>query len=319
MKRFILVLSLTIFINVYGQSDDSERIAVMDILDESGKLSEDEKMQATQFFYTRLAGKLNIIDMTIQREEMERMVKDGRIASQKLCVDESCQIQLGREMAANYIYRSRITSFGDTCTFTAEMVNLTTKMTEKGKGAFADFKCGEITALRDAVQTVATKLTDEREQIKIAEEKAAAEKLQKEKEESEKKEAERIEKEKEDEKERAAKLQTFKKKTKKVRPFAWAGYTGLGLGLAFFGGGIAYNFVKKNYNEKAEKIYLENPSRSEEYLEEARKAGVIRNVFYGVGAGFGAIGIAMFFITKEVPVTVYADDKSVMISYSMHF
>jgi len=318
MKRFALILFLTIFINIYGQSDDSERIAVMDILDESGKLSEDEKMQATQFFYTRLAGKLNIIDMTRQREEMERMVKEGRIASQKLCVDESCQIQLGREMAANYIYRSRITSFGDICTFTAEMVNLTTKMTEKGKGAFADFKCGDIAALRDAVQTVATKLTDEREQIKIAEERAAAEKVQKEKEESEKKEAERIEKEKL-EKEQLAQLEKSKHKTKKVRPLAWAGYTGLGLGLAFFGGGIAYNFVKKNYNEKAEKIYLEDPSKSEDYLEEARKAGIIRNVFYGVGAGFGAIGIAMFFITKEVPVTVFADDKSVMISYSMHF
>ena len=318
MKNFIIIVFSIWGFSLFGQTDNSERIAVMDVLDESGKLSEEEKLQVTQFFYTRLAGKLNIIDMTRQKEELEKMVEEGRIASRQICVDENCQIQLGREMAANYIYRSRITSFGENCTFTAEMINLTTKMTEKGKGAFADFKCGDIAALREAVQIVATKLTDGIEQLKIAEEKAAAEKLQKEKEESERKEAERIEKENQ-EKERLAQLEKSKQKTKKIRPLAWAGYTGLGLGLAFLGGGIAYNFVKKNYNEKAENVYLENPSKSENYLEEARKAGIIRNVFYGVGAGFGAIGIAMFFITKEVPVTVYADDKSVMVSYSMNF
>ncbi len=154
---FFLFLIFGSFLS--GQAVNSERIAVMDIIDESGTLSDKEKNEVTLFFYSRLTGKLNIIDMTRQRTQLDRMVREGRIASHKICVDPSCQIQLGRELSANFIYRSRITKLGQRCTFTAELINLTTKMIEKGKGAFSDFTCGDMEGLSDSVEEVVNKLT----------------------------------------------------------------------------------------------------------------------------------------------------------------
>jgi len=157
MKKLILLIILLISLQL---SAAEEQIAVMEILDDAKILKPKQVEDATRFFYTRLSGKLNIIDWTLQAKILDNMVTEGRVKSRKKCVDDKCQIELGQELSANYIYRSRITKMGKICTFAAEMINLKTKMTEIGRGAYFDFNCN-YDELSGAISRVVNKLTGE--------------------------------------------------------------------------------------------------------------------------------------------------------------
>ncbi len=162
MKVVIFLISFLLFSALCG-GVSSQRIAIMNIIaDSSAKkyFSERELENATKYLYAKLAGKLDIINMTQLKEVYDELVEEGRLASRKQCVDEQCRIELGQEAAANYNLNAVITQFAGTCTLTVEMINLKTTMSEKGKGASQDFKCS-IEGLKDAIVKVSQKLTGE--------------------------------------------------------------------------------------------------------------------------------------------------------------
>jgi hypothetical protein len=156
---------------------------------------------------------------------------------------------------------------------------------------------------------------EEERQRKIAEEKRRQEELrQKQEEERQRKiaEAKRIEEEE----------RIRKEKYKTVRPLAWLGWTGLGLGAASIAVGIGMNAKMKSDLDKSAD-WCSYISKSENYYNSAKSARIARNVFYGVGIGLAVVGIPMFFIKKEVlrenPVSLYFDDKGFMIAYELKF
>ncbi len=76
---------------------------------------------------------------TIDRSSQERALKDQVSAmksdSYKACYDDSCQIELGKALAATHILRSRITKFGSRCVLNGELIDLRSEVTVKAASA----------------------------------------------------------------------------------------------------------------------------------------------------------------------------------------
>jgi hypothetical protein len=72
---------------------------------------------------------LRVIDRGMQERALEDMLKDEQARSYAPCVDESCQVPLGRALAATHILRSTIARFGRTCSTSAELIDLSAEVT----------------------------------------------------------------------------------------------------------------------------------------------------------------------------------------------
>lgn len=76
---------------------------------------------------------------TIDRGAQERAFKDQiqtmKSESYKACYDNSCQIELGKALAASHILRSRIAQFGSKCVLNAELIDLRSEVTVKASSA----------------------------------------------------------------------------------------------------------------------------------------------------------------------------------------
>ena len=79
-----------------------------------------------------------------------------QLRSQSNCFAKSCQIRIGRALAADRSLSTRVMGIGRTCTVTATLFNLEEQVTEKG--ASAKGGCGE-EALQGAIDIVVRKLT----------------------------------------------------------------------------------------------------------------------------------------------------------------
>lgn len=92
----------------------------------------------------------------MQTVERSQIVAQMKSDSYKACYDESCQIPLGKALAASVIVRSRITRFAaKRCAVTAEVVDL--KKEVAIGAAKADSNCS-VESLVDAVADLARQL-----------------------------------------------------------------------------------------------------------------------------------------------------------------
>ncbi|MCK5808880.1 PEGA domain-containing protein [bacterium] len=160
MRRITFLILLFAMFMLFADFS-TQRIAVMDIVpDESarGTFSEKQLHAATQYLYSKLAGKFNLINQTQLKEIYAEMIEEGRVASRKQCIDDNCRIELGKSASANYNLNARISQFAGSCTLTVEMINLKTTMVEQGNAASADFQCN-INGLQKAIVRVASILT----------------------------------------------------------------------------------------------------------------------------------------------------------------
>jgi hypothetical protein len=109
-------------------------------------------------------------------------------------------------------------------------------------------------------------------------------------------------------------------KYKKTRPLVKVGVTFVVVSALSLGGALISNYLISLQNDDAKKYYdPENTASAKEYLDGANDSKLARNILYGTSAGFFALSIPMFFITKEQPVAVYVDDKGFMLSYNFKF
>jgi hypothetical protein len=60
---------------------------------------------------------------------MKEQIKDLKNESYKTCYDDSCQIELGKALAASHILRSQVTRFGSRCVLNAELFDLRREVT----------------------------------------------------------------------------------------------------------------------------------------------------------------------------------------------
>ena len=67
---------------------------------------------------------IRTVDKGATDRALDEMLQAMKQESYKACYDDSCQIELGKALAASHILRSKITRFGSQCVLNAELIDL---------------------------------------------------------------------------------------------------------------------------------------------------------------------------------------------------
>lgn len=112
---------------------ESVILAVFDIEDVTKQLKEQETLQIREFLETRLTELGGF--KTIPREQLRQRLQREKAGSYRACFDEACQIELGKEVAAEKSLATRILKVGSTCVVTSKLFDLKTATSEKAASA----------------------------------------------------------------------------------------------------------------------------------------------------------------------------------------
>ncbi|HQM85427.1 MAG TPA: hypothetical protein PLD55_12180, partial [bacterium] len=143
MRKLILFswLCLSFFVLSAGEKD---RLAVMDVTDETGKLSEQTIINVTDYIFTRFqsTGVFWMIPKTDRDIALDAAIEETKIGSRKECVDEKCQLSLVAELQANFLINTKIKQlYEGTCQISISKFDV-----EKRAGVFSwenKFDCTE--------------------------------------------------------------------------------------------------------------------------------------------------------------------------------
>lgn len=112
-------------------ADDTFRVRkILAVLDLSGdSLDPDVAEQLTEYLATQLAasGAYRLVPRSTVRAELQT----AKAGSLDPCVDEACQIELGKAVAAEKTLASRVLRIGATCAVTATLFDLRTETAER--------------------------------------------------------------------------------------------------------------------------------------------------------------------------------------------
>jgi hypothetical protein len=155
--RVALIVALLATGSAAWAQDPTPVVAVFEIENRGSPLSKDELVALTDYLGTKLGeqGRYQIIP---RREIKKRLVEQKR-ASFKACYDQSCQIEVGREMAAQFTVSASISRVGSTCIITAAMYDLRKAATHKTGTAKGPCTADD---LLTAVEQIASKLEGSR-------------------------------------------------------------------------------------------------------------------------------------------------------------
>jgi hypothetical protein len=128
-------------------------LAVFDIQDASHGFSEQGMDQLTEYLAASLAkgGAFRVVP----RDQLRTRIVQEKTESYKQCFDQSCQIDLGKAVAAQKSLATKILRVGDNCAITATMFDLKTETTEKA--ASVRTTCSE-NSLMDGMDKIADQL-----------------------------------------------------------------------------------------------------------------------------------------------------------------
>lgn len=130
-------------------------IAVFDIYDArpKGKFSTQELQQLTMYLMAKLAEGQSF--RIVPREQVIAAISGTKKDTFKACYDEQCQIELGKELAAEKSLGTQIIRIGDRCVITSTIYDLKTAVSERAATQRAKCAQNEIT---DALEAVVEKL-----------------------------------------------------------------------------------------------------------------------------------------------------------------
>ncbi|MEQ8273921.1 MAG: PEGA domain-containing protein [Deltaproteobacteria bacterium] len=137
MHRLVVGAALaSVMLSSAGFAEERAIIAVFPIEDRTETIPDKEVSQLTDYFGVKIAETGRFI--VVPQADLEKALKAAKVASYKSCVDESCQIEIGKELAAQKVLRTQIVQVGDQCAVTATLYDLRIAATEKAasvKGA----------------------------------------------------------------------------------------------------------------------------------------------------------------------------------------
>ncbi len=107
-----------------------EIVAVFDVHDASHRLDDDVLIQLTTYLGTMMAqsGRYRVVP----RDQLRRRLVDQKKGSYGSCYDESCQIELGKALAANKTLATTLIQVGKRCAVTANLFDLESETAVKG-------------------------------------------------------------------------------------------------------------------------------------------------------------------------------------------
>ncbi len=97
-------------------------VAVFDIRDKSKKLNPEELDGLTDYLASKIAedGLFHVVP----RDEIKKRIREQKKKSFKQCYDQTCQIEIGREIAAQKTLSVTISPIGSSCVITAALFDL---------------------------------------------------------------------------------------------------------------------------------------------------------------------------------------------------
>jgi hypothetical protein len=130
-------------------------IAVFEIEDATGRLTPVELDQLTTYLTASLA-KTKVYEV-VPRSNLRDALRAQQAESFKACYDEACQIELGRELAAQKALVTRIVQVGSACAVTATLIDLTRATSERAATFKADCSAD---AVVDGLESMVQQLTE---------------------------------------------------------------------------------------------------------------------------------------------------------------
>jgi hypothetical protein len=129
-------------------------VAAFDIQDSSKKFSADVLDQLTDY----LAAKLTELGgmKVVPRDQIRNRLREEKKETYKQCYEQSCQIDLGKALAAEKTLSTKLLRIGNQCAITCILYDLKTETTDQA--ASVDTACSE-SALMGAMAEIARKLT----------------------------------------------------------------------------------------------------------------------------------------------------------------
>ena len=128
-------------------------IAVFDIEDGSRTFSAQAMDQLTDYYAAKLTEALGY--RVVPRSQLRGRLVQEKTESFKQCYEQSCQIEIGRAIAAQKSVATKIIKVGRVCAITSTMYDLKTETAEKA--ASAETQCSEdalISGIREIVKTM---------------------------------------------------------------------------------------------------------------------------------------------------------------------
>jgi hypothetical protein len=131
-------------------------IAVFELEDRGSGLTSQARTNLSDLLATELAA---AGFQVVPRDQVRARLLQAKTATYKDCYDQSCQIELGRELAAEKVVSSRLLKLGEACQLTLELYDLKKSATELA--ATAEKPCHEqtlVVGVREAVQKLGAPL-----------------------------------------------------------------------------------------------------------------------------------------------------------------
>ncbi len=121
-------------------------VAVFD-LENGAKLKSADVLALTGYLSTRLAegGRYRVVP----KSEVQSALRAKKAESYQTCYDESCQIEIGRELAAQKTLSSKVSQLGSTCIVTVQLYDLAQGASEAAGTSRGGCKVEEILNLLD--------------------------------------------------------------------------------------------------------------------------------------------------------------------------
>jgi TolB-like protein len=118
----LLVSPLVLWSAAASAQPPAPIVAVFMMESRGSPLKGDELVGLTDYMATKLGegGQFQIIP----RDEIRKRLVAARLDSHKDCVEQSCQIEIGRELAAQYTISSTISRVGNKCLITGQLYDL---------------------------------------------------------------------------------------------------------------------------------------------------------------------------------------------------
>jgi TolB-like protein len=158
-RRFAVSLSLAACFAA-AEARAEERAPVIAVFEIQDTTKRPKRLPAglTDYLRVKLAETrlVKVVDKGDQENQLKKLIKAERKSSYQACVDEACQIPLGKELAADKILRGKITRFGKAFVLAVEMVDLASGASA---GAASDKNDGTEEGLMASVEKVAAALT----------------------------------------------------------------------------------------------------------------------------------------------------------------
>lgn len=127
------MLGPALLLALVAQADARPVVAVFPIQDSSGRLQANAATQLTDYLGVKITeGGAYIV---VPRKDIEAAIASAKTDSYQACYDQACQIEIGKELAAQKIVHTQIVQVGDQCAVTATLYDLRIAATDKATSA----------------------------------------------------------------------------------------------------------------------------------------------------------------------------------------